>query len=635
MPREHIGRPSNALGAASRGGQDGKSEGKRRRRPGGDAEADRRGPAASGGAAGHGKRGASVGAGKRGAPVREGKRGAPVREGKRGAPVREGMRGGPAEAAGRQGGSRQMAWLALAGLAVVLFYSSARLAAPAPWSYDEYYHLGMARELWAHFPLRSFPWTPFSLISEHFADGVPLFHLALMPFAGWPIERAGLAGVLLGQAFVLTCLGVALWRLRARQAWIYMLGMATLGSLFALRFDMCRPQLLLGGFSLLFLGLLVTGARPWALAAVAAVFGLAHAGGWIAIFYTAVWAAAGWLMPAAAAGALGTSNAPGGAGAPGSTRAAAPGPEGEASGPAGGGRRLLWRPVVWVAAGWLAGQLIHPNFPYNLRLMALANLVVPFEASPAGNAALRSQIGEELAPPGLAILAEQWTIFLAPAVTAVTLLRERRLRTRATLTTALVAVAFLLLGALLLRRMLEVGAPLALLALAALAVERRRQGLGGLLGGWTAWAAAGALLVGTLWTATTVRRYGFGEVSAPQEMARWLGEHGRPGERVFTAQWADSAPLFYSAPRLQSLVALDPTLFFAKDPRLFQEYVDVVQGRRPQAARIIRQRFGARWVTIWQAPVYEKFAEQLVATPGVQLVYRDAYYVIADLAGVK
>jgi hypothetical protein len=521
-----------------------------------------------------------------------------------------------AEAPQMRRGSRQLLWLGLAGLAVVLFYSSARLAAPAPWSYDEYYHLGMARELRTHFPLRSFPWTPFSLVSEHFADGVPLFHAALMPFAAWPLERGGLAGVMLGQVFVLACLGVALWRLRVRHAWAYMLGMATLGSLFAMRFDMCRPQLLLVGFSLLFLGLLATGARPWALAIVAGTFGLAHAGGWIAVFYTAVWGAVGWLVPGpggATAGGGGT----GGTGVTGGTNA----------------RRLLWLPVVWVAAGWLAGQLIHPNFPYNLRLMAIANLVVPFQASPAGNAALRSQIGEELAPPGLGLLAEQWTIFLAPLAVAVALLRERRLRTRATLTTALVALAFLLLGALLLRRMLEVGAPLALLALAALAAERRRQGLAGLLGGWTAWAAAVALLVGTIWTAATVRLYGFGRSSAPREMARWLGEHGRPGERVFTAQWADSAPLFYSAPRLQSLVALDPTLFFAKDPRLFQEYVDVVQGRRPEAARIIRERFGARWVTIWQAPVYERFAEHLVSTPGVRLVYRDPDYVIADLGG--
>jgi hypothetical protein len=263
--------------------------------------------------------------------------------------------------------------------------------------------------------------------------------------------------------------------------------------------------------------------------------------------------------------------------------------------------------------------------------MALVNLVVPFEASPAGNAALRSQIGEELAPPGLDLLVEQWTIFMAPLVVAVALLRERRLRTRATLATGLVALAFLVLGALLLRRMLELGAPLGLLALAAIAVERRRQGLGGLLGSWTAWAAAGALLIGSLWTAATLRMHAFGRVSWPQEMARWLGEHGRPGERVFTAQWADSAPLFYYAPQLQSLVALDPTLFFAKDPRLFQEYVDIVQGRRADPATIIRERFKARYVTIWQAPVYERFAENLVRDRAVHLVYRDSYYLIADL----
>jgi hypothetical protein len=507
-----------------------------------------------------------------------------------------------------------LVWTGLAVLAVVAFYSSVRAASPAPWSYDEYFHLGLARELRAHFPLRSFPWTPFSLVSEHFADGTPLFHLALLPLAGLSIESAGLAGVVLGQLFVLVCMGVALRRLRVRHAWVYILGVATLGSMFGMRFDMCRPHLLLIGFSLLFIGLLVTGARSWVLALVTALFGLAHAGGWIAVFYTAAWGVAGLLAREPGAGAA----AAGGAAAGG-------------RGGSGGGGRLLWRPVLWVAAGWFAGQLLNPNVPYNLRLMALVNVVVPFEASPAGNSALRSQIGEELTPPGLAILAEQWPIFLAPLAVALTLWLRPRLRTRATVATAVIALAFLVLGSLLLRRMLELGAPLALLALAALAAERRRQGLPGVLGEWTAWAAAGALLVGSLWTSATLRSYGFGKVSAPQEMARWLGEHGRQGERVFTAQWGDAAPLFYWAPQLQSLVALDPTLFFAKDPRLFDEYVDVVQGRRPDAARVVRERFGARWVTLWRVPVYERFAEQLIASPGVRVVYNDANYLIADV----
>jgi hypothetical protein len=511
------------------------------------------------------------------------------------------------------GGPRwRVAALVLAAVAVVLFFSSARMGARAPWSYDEYFHLGMARQMRTHFPLRHFPWTPFSLMSDEFADGVPLFHVALMPLAGMPIEEAGLAAVIAGQVFVACCLGVALWRLKVRRPWAYLLGLTTLGSLVAMRLDMCRPQLLLIGFSLLCVGLLVTEARGWVLGIVCAVFALSHAGAWIAMFYAAVWGAAGWLVPAAQA--RGRRDAP------------QPG-----AGGVGGVRRFLWQPLVWVAAGWLVGQVVHPNFPHNLRLMAMVNLEVPFEASPAGNAALRSQIGEELSPPGLALLGEEWTIFAVPLVVALALLREKRLRTRVTLATALVAVGFLVLGAVAMRRMMELGAPLALLALAALAAERQRQGLGALLGSWTAMTAGLALMIGALWTATTLRSHGLGEVSQPQEMARWLGEHGRAGERVFTAQWADSAPLFYSAPQLQSLVALDPTMFFAKDPRLFQEYVDLIQGRRAAPAQVIRERFGARWVTIWKAPVYEQFAERLVQDRKVSLVYKDSHYLVADL----
>ncbi|HVT59683.1 MAG TPA: hypothetical protein VHR45_14935 [Thermoanaerobaculia bacterium] len=494
-----------------------------------------------------------------------------------------------------------MAKLVLAGLAVVLFYVSVRIAAPAPWSYDEYYHLGVARELRSHFPLRSFPWTPFSLLSDRFADGTPLFHLLLMPFAALPIERAGLAGVVLSQLFLVGCFAWVLWRLRVPSAYVYLLGLATLGSMFAMRFDMCRPHLLLIGFSVLLLGLLVSGGRPLALFVSSALFGLAHAGGWIGIAYAGAWALAGHLTTARTTSTV------------------------EA-------RRFVWRPMAWIAAGWVCGQLLHPNFPQNLRLLGLVNLVIPFQASPAGNLALRSQIGEELTAPGLGIVAEQWPIFLAPGLVLLTLLREPRLRTRATMTSALLAAGFLLLGSLMLRRFLELGAPLGILALAVLAAERQRQGRGGVLGGWGPWIAPLALLVGGLWTSATVRSYGFGSVSPPQEMARWLGENGKRGERVFTAQWADAAPLFYAAPQLQSLVALDPTLFYARDPALFQEYVDLVQGRRPAPAAEVRGRFGARYVTLWRVPVFQRFAEELLAEAGVKTVYSDRYYLVLDLA---
>ncbi len=85
---------------------------------------------------------------------------------------------------------------------MVLLFFAQRLANPEPRSYDEYYHLGLAREmLTSGLRIPSFHWTPFSITYDHFADAEPLFHLLLLPFARLPVETAGLLGVLLGQPF--------------------------------------------------------------------------------------------------------------------------------------------------------------------------------------------------------------------------------------------------------------------------------------------------------------------------------------------------------------------------------------------------------------------------------------------------
>ncbi len=160
--------------------------------------------------------------------------------------------------------------------------------------------------------------------------------------------------------------------------------------------------------------------------------------------------------------------------------------------------------------------------------------------------------------------------------------------------------------------------------------ERKARGGRAPLGLGRAWAAP-AILLGALWTAGTLSALGFGRVSPPLAMARFLAASGKAGERVFTAQWADSAPLLYFAPQLQSLVALDPTFFYLHDARLFAEYVDIVDGRASDPAQAIRQRFGARWVTIWRMPVYQRLAIQLRDSPGVKIVFNDRDYVVMDL----
>jgi hypothetical protein len=77
-------------------------------------------------------------------------------------------------------------------------------------------------------------------------------------------------------------------------------------------------------------------------------------------------------------------------------------------------------------------------------------------------------------------------------------------------------------------------------------------------------------------------------------------------------------------------VALDPTAFYLKDPQLFAAYVNVVSGQDPNPGRTIRERFGARWVTIPPA-LYPQFLNRLAQTPGAQALYGDESYWVVDL----
>lgn len=492
----------------------------------------------------------------------------------------------------------QMLKLLLACAAVLALFAWARLSAPQPWSYDEYYHLGLAREMRSDFRMETFRWTPFSILYDRFVDGAALFHVLLMPFATLPLERAGFLGVFLGQLFVVGVFAWTLWTLQVPRPWWFVLALPALGPMFGMRMEMCRPQVWLIGFTVLVIALLVT--RRWkALVVVCALFGLTHTGGWIAIPLAAIWALSGLV------------SAPEGRG-----------PE---------GRRIVWQPVAAAAGGWLLGQLVHPQVPANFRLFWISNFVIPFQATTGSNEALQSQLGTELAPPDFAVLVEQWPAFIAPLIVLFALLFQPRLRSRTTITVGLVSLAFLLAGSFAVRRFLELGAPLALLALALVLRERRERGLPPLLPKAGRVLAAVAILFGAIETFGALQAYGFGRVSHPREMARWMGENAPPGERVFTAQWADSSPLFYSAPQLQSLVALDPTVFHAKDPALFQAYVNIVRGNNPDPARTIRERFGARYVTLWKVPAFQRLAWQLGRAPGVGVAYSDENYLVVDL----
>jgi hypothetical protein len=483
---------------------------------------------------------------------------------------------------------------------VLAFYAALRIGVDLPWGYDDYYHLGVARELGRRFPLRAFPWTPFSVLAERFSDKELLFHVLLLPIARLPIGKAALIGTLLGQAFLI---GSMAWFLRSQRvpgAPGWLLGLAALGPFFVLRIEQLRPHVWMLGFSVLVLGLLFRGARLWILAAVCAVFGLTHTAGWLAIPIALTWSLAVRL-------------------APGSEE-----------------RRFRLGPVLAAAGGWLFGQLVHPNLPHNFWLLWTQNVVVPLASLGAETRSLREALGMELLQPSLSFLLEQWPLFIAPALAVAWLVRRPLARTPAAVTLSALAAAFLLAGAFLLRRLLENAAVLGILALAVVAAEAASRGERPLLPRRGRAMAALALILGAAWSVWGVRDFGRGDLrplgnARPLAMASFLGENGRRGAQVFTAQWADSAPLLYVAPQLKSLVAQDPTFFYAKDPQLFDRYWAIAHGRSGDPVGEITRRFGARYVTIWKASGFAPLAQQLRRDPRASMLYQDLAYEVWEL----
>lgn len=482
-----------------------------------------------------------------------------------------------------------------AGIVVLAAFVLLRLRAPYVWDPDEYYHVGLARLLRGGMP-KALTWTPFALSYQHFSDPVPLYHLLLLPFAGLPLRWAMLAGAALGQLLVVGCFGWALWAHRVRQAPVYLLALPAMGTQFVERMAMCRPHHAEIAFSVLYVALLLLDAPLVALAVTTALFGAFHASGWMPIAFAGLWLLAPLRI------------------------AAVP--------------RLRRLQILGATAGgWLLSQLLNPSPLENLRLLYTVNVTI-LRQSAIGDRAVRAQIGRELHRFSGAELLEQWPVLLAGALLLVLLLT--RARRRKAVAAGALALAFLTVAVFQWPRFFELAAPLVLFALALQrgtddehGARARRLGKGTLalvfvlviLGAGTAYAR--------------LHQRHIGAVSVFDGMAQWLGEHGRPGERVFTANWADSAPLFYYAPQVQSMVLLDPTLFWLADPELFELYVQTIGGRVSQPAALIRERFGARFVTLWKVPSYHVFANRLAQSGQAAVVYADPYYLVFDLGEVS
>jgi len=106
----------------------------------------------------------------------------------------------------------------------------------------------------------------------------------------------------------------------------------------------------------------------------------------------------------------------------------------------------------------------------------------------------------------------------------------------------------------------------------------------------------------------------------------WLQENTPAGSRVFQTDWDDFTRLYFYNTHNTYTLGLDPTYMQLYDEALFDQWVDISNGRVEAPAQIIAHNFGGRYV---QTDLNHKsFLRQAQADPYLEEVYRDEYAVI-------
>lgn len=535
--------------------------------------------------------------------------------------------------------------------------------------YDGYYHIKWSRLLWegireGHFP-PSFNWLPLTTLNpKDYVDHHLFFHFLQIPFTWFNDLRAGAkaASWLYATLAVLSCYWLML-RYRIRYTHVWLVALVACSAPFLYRLSMAKAPPIAIIFTILAIYLLFE-KKYLLLLPLAFIFVWTYS-----LFIILIGMAIIWTL------VIGWSE-----------------------------RRLEWRPVVWTAAGTIAGLVINPYFPKNISLFVEHFMI---KATLSG---FTTDVGQEWYPyDSLYLLGNCIVAFVAMVVGYVAFEWSERQRSARALFLMLLSTV-LMLASFRSRRWVEYWPPFAVLfaafslkpvlegARAAIGrlpgdlmeelrpfldrneppgvveSERRRDlwqeteiaavGIGVGLAGYFVLkeivypSAAGPAALGRLFTlkiiaAVVVALLGFaiytfwrrhpmksfavaliaGLVivlnfnvretrksiegdSGPERYEAamvWIRENVPPGEMIFNTDWDDFPKMFFYDTRHAYVSGLDPTYLLDRDgqlkrePKLSDLYKTITLGTEKEAAPIIRERFGARYVFSDNEEIHESF----------------------------
>jgi len=446
---------------------------------------------------------------------------------------------------------------------------------------DTDYHIAVGRLIRQYGILHAFPWTPFSWLSDHYADKELLFHLLFVPLAGvnW-IVASKIIGTLTGSALLLTLYAILRKEgVRLSGLWAFFPLVAC--DVFLWRFSLVRPHLL--SISLAFIVLWAAiNYRLVVLAIAAAIY---------------PWAYVGWQLPFAltliseTAGVLSA-------------------------------RQFRWKVVVTALAGTALGLALHPNAMNLLQFTWIQIVDVLIKNAWLGQKGF--ELGKEFEPFTLS----QWARYLLACVlmafSSVVLAWRNR---RNDVTSLAFALATLVFFAITLKtaRFAEYFIPFSVVSFALASRSISWKYLSVIV-------FSATVLYTCIPLSETVRGLSTPGKRVPSNfVSTRLQQLIPPGSQVFTTDWGYTGTVMLVLPERRFIVALDPTFFYMKDPKLYHLWYTLLREPPADAAERIRKDFGARFVLSFWDSRWINFYNALSSDPSVRMLLNDDYWLLLDL----
>jgi hypothetical protein len=471
------------------------------------------------------------------------------------------------------------------GAVFLLLVGTIQWHIPSPMDGDTAYHAAVGQLIHDHGILQSFPWTPFSWLSDHYADKELLFHLLFIPFLkfGW-IRAAQIIDTLCG-ATILFTIYLILRREGVARAWLWALIPLAASHTFVYRFSIVRPHLLSITLAILVLWGATTG-RLRLLAAVSAVY---------------PWAYVAWAMPVVLVALAEVARCL-------------------------SGRAMRFKPLLATVAGIAAGVALHPNSLNLIRLAWIQIVDVLFRN--AWGAKTGFDLGLEFLPETVEGWARGLLVCVVMAVTALYLAWRDRQADELPLAFALATLAYAVMTAKSCR-FLEYFVPFSAVSLALAARPVRWRFLPHLI-----------FVLALVYTISLnhrfLRSFADSPDCLPESVVAFLREKIPPGSQVFTTDWSSTGGLMIALPGRKFIVGLDPTFFYLKDPDLYRLWYGIAHDAPPDTVDQIRQKFSARYVVCFYPnrvlpQEWTPFYERISSDPRVKTYNVEDFWLLFDL----